>query len=228
MYVTVRKIACEIWRNEKHWTQTLQLSLSVGFHRGSWVIGQPKFFLEARILSTSSVLSVQLFKFFIISHKSRKWGMKKWRCFSLVLLRQTCSPWVLKGRCSKLWVCFICFFNYPEMMFAKVRSWNTTSWLRGLMFLSKPPILTSGSFLSLSDLGHFSKRISGNSPRTAISPCVLTDPPTLLIFPRLHKLDSSCPCRPTWARTELICLCSSNFSMVSCFWEAPHELCVCV
>lgn len=108
IYVTVRKIACEIWRNEKHWTQTLQLSLSVGFHRGSWVIGQPKFFLEARILSTSSVLSVQLFKFVIISHK-----LRTWRCFLLVLLRQTCSLWVLKGHCSKLWVCFI-YFNCPE------------------------------------------------------------------------------------------------------------------
>lgn len=76
IYVSVRKIACEICRNEKHWTQTLQLSPSVGLHRGSWVIGQPKFILGARILSTSSVLSVQLFKFVVISHKSRTW-----RCF---------------------------------------------------------------------------------------------------------------------------------------------------
>lgn len=200
IYVTVRKIPCEIWRNEKHWTQALQLSPSVGFHRGSWVIGQPKSFLGARILSTSSVLSVQLFTFVIISHKSRTW-----RRFSVVLLRQTCSPWVVKGHCSKLWVCFLHFFNYPEIMFGKPYSWNTTPWLKELMFLSKPPILTSGSYLSLSDLWHFSKRINENSPRTAISSCVLTDAPALLVFPRsLYILDSSCPCRPTWARTEFI------------------------
>lgn len=55
----------------------------------------------------------------------------------------------------------------------------------------------------------------------------LTDPSTLLIFPRsIYILDSSCPCRPTWARTELICMCSSNFSVVLCFWEATHELCL--
>lgn len=222
IYVTVRKIACEIWRNEKHWTQTLQLSPSVGFHRGSWVIGQPQFFLGARILSTSSLLSVQLFKFVIIFHKSRSW-----RCFSLVLLRQTCSPWVLKGHCSKLRVCFIHFFDYPEMMFVKWCSWNTTPWLREQMFLSKPPILTSASYLSWSDLWHFSKRINGNNPGTAISSCVLTDPPALSIFPRpLYILDSSCPCRLTWARTEFICMCSSSFSVVSSFWEATLEPCV--
>lgn len=34
-------------------------------------------------------------------------------------------------------------------MFGKPCSWNTTPWLRELMFLSKPPIHTSGSYLSL-------------------------------------------------------------------------------
>lgn len=57
--------------------------------------------------------------------------------FSLVLLRQTCSPWVLKGRFSKLQVCFIHSFSYPVMMFGKLCSWHTTPWLRELMFLSK-------------------------------------------------------------------------------------------
>lgn len=37
------------------------------------------------------------------------------------------------------------------------------------------------------DLWHFSKRINGNSSRTAISSCVLRDPPTLLIFPNHYK-----------------------------------------
>lgn len=114
------------------------------------------------------------------------------------------------------------------MKFGQSCLWNTVAWLRKLIiFLSTLPILTYRSYLSLSDLWHFSKRANGNSPRTAISSCPLTELPAPFDLPKIILQYSSRPHRLTWTRIELVCVCSSNFSVASFFWEATHQL-VCL